>query len=147
MFCQYIFTTTTLQTTFSKLFFAFVFCFVKHKSVEIFNAQIMWLAFINYKQQIHWIFKYLIINVDWKGQFIFIAKSINANVVFHFSFTKRFFPHGKSNSVIIKIINQLFIFLGNSLWCIFMELICLTWLQIKHFDCCFLCWLVLFLTF
>ena len=40
MFFQYIFTTKTQQATLAKVSFVFIFCFVKHKSVKIFDMQI-----------------------------------------------------------------------------------------------------------
>ena len=119
MFNEYIFTTKTLQTTFAKAVFVFVFCFVKHKSVKIFGVHIMWLVFINYKQQVHWIFEILIRNVHWKSQLIFIAKYIDTNVIFRVNFTKIFFWYRKCNFSVIKIINKLFIFLRNSFWMYF----------------------------
>ena len=112
MFCQYIFTTETLQTTFAKVF---ILCFVKDKSVKIFDVHIIWLVFINYKQQIYRIFKFLIWNVDWKSQLVLIAKHINTNIVLRFNLAKILFSHRKSNSIN------------------FIGLICLTWHHKKHF--------------
>ena len=40
---------------------------------------------INYKQQTHKVFKFLIWNINWKSQPIFITKHINVNVVFCFN--------------------------------------------------------------
>ena len=91
MLCQQIFATKTLQTTLAKVFFAFTLCFVKHTFVKIFDVHIVWLVFINYKQQIHRISKCLIRNVYWKGQFVFITNHINAYVVFCLNLAKIFF--------------------------------------------------------
>ena len=117
MFCQHIFTTETLQTTLAKLFFVLILCFVKHKSVKIFDIHIMWLVFINYKQQIHQVFKFLIWSFNWKSQLVFITKHINANVVFYFNLAKKLFSHRKTNSIII--IRKLFVVLCNSFWVYF----------------------------
>ena len=68
-----------------KVFFVFVLCFVKHKSVKIFDEHIMQFIIINYTQQTHKVFKFFIWNVNWKSQPIFITKHINANVVFCFN--------------------------------------------------------------
>ena len=97
-----------------KYFFVFILCFVKHKSVKIFDIHIMWLVFINYKQQIHWIFEGLVWNVNWKSQFIFIIKHVNANIVLFSNLAKIFFSHRKPNPIIIKIISKFFIFPCNS---------------------------------
>ena len=78
MFCQHIFTTKTLKTTFAKAFFVFILCFVKHKYVKIFDVHIIQFIIINYK---HRGFKFLIWNVNWKNLFIFIAKHVDANIV------------------------------------------------------------------
>ena len=122
MFCQHIFTSKTLQTTFTKVFFVSIFCFAKHESVKIFDIHVMWLVFISYKQQIHRVFKFLIRNANWKSQLVFITKHIDTNVVFCFNLPKIFFSHTKLNPSIIKIISKLVI----SLY-IFTGLICLTW--------------------
>ena len=82
MFCQYIFITKTLSIILAKPFFVFVFCFEEHKSVKVFNVHIMWFIIINEKQQIHWVFKFLISKVNWKNTPIFITKHINTNI-FH----------------------------------------------------------------
>ena len=147
MFCQYIFSTKTLQKTFAKVFFAFVFCFVEHKSVKIFDVHIMWLAFINYKHQIYRIFRFLIWNVDWESQFLFITKNIHENFVFCFNSTKIFFWYRKFNSVINKIINNSLSFRVILSVCIFTGLICLTWHQRKHFRSLFLMLISLFFEF
>ena len=118
-FCQYIFTPKTLLPTFEKLFSVFIFCFVKHESVKIFYIHIMWLVSIDYKQQIHWIFKFLVWSVDWKGQFIFITKKIDASLVFCFNFTKIFFWYRKFDFTAIKIVKKRIMFLRNSLWMYF----------------------------
>ena len=133
MFCQHIFTTKTLQTTFAKLFFVFILCLMKRKSVKIFDIHIMWLFFINYKQQSHRAFKFLIWKENWKSQFVFITKHVNANVVFYFDIAKVFFSHRKINFIIIMIINK---YLSSHVIlsvCMFTGLICLTWHQRKHF--------------
>ena len=118
MFCQHIFTTKALQTTLGKVFFVFIFCFVKHKAVKIFDIHVMWLVSISYKQKIHWVFKFLIWKVNWKNQFIFITIHINANF-FCLVFTKIFFIYRKFDSIIIKTINKLIISLCNSFWMYF----------------------------
>ena len=41
MFYQHIFTTKSLQTTFAKVFFNLIFCFLKHESVKIFDVDII----------------------------------------------------------------------------------------------------------
>ena len=120
MFCQHIFTTKTLQTTLTEVFFVFIPCFVKHKSVKIFDVHIMRFITISYKQQIHRVFKFLIWNVNWKNQLIFITKHVNANIVLFFNLAKIFFSHRKKlNSMTIKIINKVFIFPCNSFWMYF----------------------------
>ena len=80
--------------------------------------------------------------------FTFIAKNIDANVAFHFKFTKFFFWHRKFHSIIIKIINKFFNFLRISFWMYFY------WVNMPNmtpkkiiFDQYFWCWLVLFLNF
>ena len=83
------------------------------------DTHIMWLAFISYQQQTHPVFKFLIWNVNWKTQLVFITKHINANVVFCFNLTKIFLSYKKLNSIIIKIISKLFVILCNSLWIYF----------------------------
>ena len=117
--CQHIFTTKTLYTVFAKIFLICMLCFVKHKSVKIFDVHIMRFIFISYEQQIHWIFKFLILDMNGKSQLIFITIHINANILFRFNLAKIFFSHRKSNSIIIKIIIKFFIFLCNSFWMYF----------------------------
>ena len=128
-------------------YFLFLFCFVKYKSVEIFDRQVIWLAFINYKQHIYRVFKFLIWNVDWKNQLVFIAIQANANVVFRFNLAKSFYSNRKPNLIIIKIINKLFILLCNSVWMHFTGLICLTWHHKEHFWSLFLMLISPFLDF
>ena len=101
------------------LFFCFCFCFVKHKSVKIFDIHVMWLVFINYKQQIHQVFKFLIWNVYWKNQLVFITIHINANIALFRTFARIFLIYRKLNSIIIKIISELFISLCNTFWVYF----------------------------
>ena len=108
MLCQHIFTTKTLQKTFAKVLFVFIFCFVKDKYVKIFDTHIMWLAFISYEQQIHHVFKFLIWNLNWKSQLVFITKHINANVSFCSSLAKIFFSQRKLNSIIRLLTSFLF---------------------------------------
>ena len=110
MFCQQPFQKHTLSS---------FFVFLKHKSVKIFDIHIMWLVFISYKQQLHWIFKFLIWNVNWKSQFVFITIQINANVVFRFNIAKIFFSNRKPNPIIIKIISKLLLIFCNSFWMYF----------------------------
>ena len=141
MFCQHIFTSKTLQTTFTKVFFVSIFCFAKRESVKIFDIHVMWLVFISYKQQIRRVFKFLIRNANWKSQLVFITKHIDTNVAFCFHLPKIFFSHRKLNPSIIKIISKLFISL-----CIFTGWICLTWRHKIFFDHYFWCLLVLFRT-
>ena len=75
------------------------------------------LVFISYKQQqVRRVFKFLIWNINWKSQFVFITIYINANNVLFFSLAKIFFSYRETNPIIIKIISQLFIILCNSLW-------------------------------
>ena len=50
---------------------------------------------------------------------MFITKKIDANVAFRFNFTKIVFQHRKFNSIIVKIVNKLLIFLRNSFWMYF----------------------------
>ena len=119
MLCQHMFTTKTLKTTLAKEVFVFILCFVKHKSVKIFDAHIMQFITINYKQQIYRVFKYLIWNVNWKCQFVFITKHVNANIVLFFNLAKIFFSHRKPNPIIIKIINKFFTLPCNSFWMYF----------------------------
>ena len=103
-----------------QMYFLFLFFVLWNLNLSAFDVHIMWLAFNDYRQQIHWNFKFLIWNVDWKGWFIFISKHIGANVIFHFNFTKIFFWYMKFNFSVIKTI-------------IFTAKICLTWCQRKHF--------------
>ena len=118
MLCQLIFTTKTLQAILTKVFFVFILCFVKHKSVKIFDIHIMWLVFISFKQQKR-VFKFLIWNVIWKRQLVFITKHVSPNFVLFFNLAKIFFSHRKFSSIIIKIINKFFIFPCNSFWVYF----------------------------
>ena len=74
---------------------------------------------MDYAQQIHWTFKHLIENVNWKVWFIFIIKNIDGNVIFSFNFDKIFFWYRKFNFAVIEIIKKLFIFLCNSFWIFF----------------------------
>ena len=113
-----MFTTKTLKTTLEKVFFVFILCFMKHKSVKVFDVHIMWLIFINHKQQIQWVFKLLIWNIDWKNSPIFITKCINANVFF-FNLANIFFSHRKLNFIIMQIISKFFVILSNSFWMYF----------------------------
>ena len=110
LFYQHIFTAKTLLTTFAKVFFVFIFCLVKHKSVKIFDVHIMRFITINYKQQVHPIFKFFLKSV------CFHNKYINANVFSFFNLAKKIFWNKKPNPTIIKIINKLFIFSRNSFW-------------------------------
>ena len=41
MLYEHIFAAKTMQTTFGKVFLVFIFHFVKHKSVKIFDVHIM----------------------------------------------------------------------------------------------------------
>ena len=109
----------TMQATLAKVLFVFILCFVKNTSARIFDIHIMWLVFINYKKQIHRVFKFLIWNVDWKNELIFVTKYVNANVAFCFNLAKIFFSHRKLNPTIIKIISKLFIILYNYFWICF----------------------------
>ena len=104
------------KKTLAKVFFVFILCFVKHKSVKIVDIHIMWLVFISYKQEVYRVFKFLIWNVNWKSQLVFITIHINANVAFLFNLAKIFLSQRKLNPVIIKIISKLFIGLSNSFW-------------------------------
>ena len=97
-----------------KIISGFILCFLKHKSVKMFDMHITWLVFISYMQQIHRVFKFLIWDVKWKSQFVFITKHVNANIVLFFNLGKIFFSHRKFNSILIKIINKLFVILCNS---------------------------------
>ena len=119
IFCQHFFTTKTLKTTLAKAFFVFIICFVKHESVNIFHIHIMWLVFINYKQQIQRVFKFLIWNVNWRNQLVFITKHVNANTVLLFNLAKIFFLHRRFNPIIIKIIIKFFISPCDSFWMYF----------------------------
>ena len=114
MLCQHNFTTKTLRTALANVFFVFILRFVKNKSVKIFDIHIMWLAFISYKEQIYRIFKFLISNVDWKQQLVFITNR-------------------KLNPIIIKVINKFLPFSVILSGCIFTELIYLTWHYKKYF--------------
>ena len=89
----------------------FLFLFFVLWNINLLKSLIkslMWLVFISYRQQIHWVFKSLILNVDWKNLPTFITKHINANIVLRFNFTKIFFSHRKLNSNMIKIISKFF---------------------------------------
>ena len=119
MFCKHSFTTKTLWTTFAKVFFVFIFRFTKHKSVEIFNVQMMQFIIINYKQQIHRGFKCLIWNVNWKNKLVLVTKHINTNTFLFLNLAKKFFLHRIFNFIIIKIISQFFILFCNSIWMYF----------------------------
>ena len=119
MLCQHIYTTKKLLTTFTKVFLVFIFRFMKHKSVKIFDIHIMWLVLINYKQHILRVFKFLIWNINWKNQFSFITKHVNTNVVLFLNHAKIFSPHRKPTFIIIKIISKFFVILCNSFWMYF----------------------------
>ena len=133
MLCQHVFAAKTMQTTSAKVFLVFIFRFVKHKSVKIFDVHVTWLVFINYKQQIYRVFKFLIWDVNWKSQLVFITTHIIANIVFCLNLGKIFFTNRKLNSIIIKIISKFFVILCNSFWMCFMALICLTWHHQRYF--------------
>ena len=107
------------KKTFAKVFFVFILCFVKHKSVKIFDVHIMQFITINYKQQIHRVFKFLIWKVNWKNHLIFITKHVNVNIVLFFNLAKIFFSNSKSNPIIVKIISKFFIFSRNFFWMYF----------------------------
>ena len=102
-----------------KYFLFSFFCFVKHKSVKIFDVHVIWLVFISHKQQIHRIFKFLIWNVNSKTQFILTTIHVNANVLLFLSLAKIFFSHRKFNPIIIKTISKFFIVLCDSFWMYF----------------------------
>ena len=120
-----------------------IFCFYslfseRYKSVKIFNVHIMPFITMNYKQKIHWVFKFLIWNANWKSQFVFITKHINARIKF---------PTGNS---ILSQSRSLASFLSSRVIlseCIFTGLIRLTWHRKNTFDLYFWCWLVLFWDF
>ena len=114
-----VFPTKTLQTNVAKVFFVFISCFVKHKSVKIFDVHIMRFITINYQQQIHGVFKFLISNINWKSQFALKTKHVNLNIVFYFNLANIFFWNRKPNPIIIKIISKFFIFPCNSFWMYF----------------------------
>ena len=134
MFCQNTFTTKTLQTTLAKVFFVFIFCFVKHKSVKVFDVHVMRFIIINYKQQIHRVFKFLIWNVNWKNQPILVTKHVNGNVVLFFNLAEIFFLHREFNSIITSFLSSRVIISG----CILTGLIWLIWHHKKHFWSLFL---------
>ena len=119
MLCQHIYTTKKLLTTFTKVFLVFIFRFVKHKSVKIFDIHIMWLVLINYKQQILLVLKFLIWNINCKNQFSFITKHFNTNIVLFLNNAKIFSLHRKPIFIIIKIISKFFVILCNSFWMYF----------------------------
>ena len=49
MLYEHIFAAKTMQTTFGKVFLVFIFHFVKHKSVKIFDVHIMQFITITYE--------------------------------------------------------------------------------------------------
>ena len=118
MFCRHIFTTKTLQTTFAKVFFVFIFCFVKHKYVKIFDVYKCDLS-SSIKQQIYRVFKFLIWNINWKSQLTFIIKHANVYIVFHFNLAKIFFLHEKLSFIIIKFFSNFLSVFLNSFWIFF----------------------------
>ena len=118
-FCQHIFTTKTPQTTLAKILFVFILCFVKHKSVKIFDIHILPFIAMNYMQQIYQVFKFLILKVNWKRLFVLITKHVNANVVLFLNLAKILFFHRKFDSIIIKITNTIFIFFCKFFWMYF----------------------------
>ena len=126
------------KKTLAKVFFVFILCFVKHKSVKIVDIHIMWLVFISYKQEVYRVFKFLIWNVNWKSQLVFITKHVSANVVLRFNFIKIIFSQRKPNPIIIKTISKPSIFSCILSGSIFTGLICLTWHHKKHFWSLFL---------
>ena len=99
--------------------FLFLFLFVKHKSVKIFDVYTIRFITINYMQQIHRVFKFLIRNVNQKNQTILATKHVNANIILFFNLAKVFFLNTKVNSIIFKIISKFFIFLCNFFWMYF----------------------------
>ena len=113
------------------MFFVFILCFVKHKSVKIFDIHIMQFITIKYKQQIHRVFKFLIWNGTWKSQPIFVTKHFNANVVFSFNPAIIFFLQRKI-SIIMKLFSTFLTSFVNLSGCIFTGLIGLTWHHKKH---------------
>ena len=121
-----------------KIYFFVFLCFVKQKSSKIFDVNIMWLVFISYKQQTYHVFKFLIWNVDWENQLVFITIHGNANAVFHLNFAKIFFLHRKLNPTIIKITHKFLSFCIILSGCTFTGLRCLTWHHKKHFWSLFL---------
>ena len=114
-------------------FFFFISCFVKHKSVKIFNIHVMWLIIIIQKQQIHRVLKFLVRNINWKNQLIFITKHVNSYILFHLNLAKIFFLHRTLNSNIIKCFSNFFVSFLILSGCSFEGLICLTWHHKKHF--------------
>ena len=116
---------------------------MKQKSVKIFDIHMMWLVFINYKQQIHRVFKFLIWNINWKSHLVFITKQVNANFFLSQSCWNLFLA--QETFIIKNIISKLFVILCNSFWIHFYRLICLTWHQRKHFWSLFFILIILFL--
>ena len=100
-------------------YFLFLFFLLWNINLSKSLMYTQWLVFISYKQQIHWVFKILIWNVDWKSQLVFVTVLIDANTVLFFNFATIFFLHRKFNPIIITIINKLFIILWNYFWMYF----------------------------
>ena len=114
------------------MFFIFTLCLITHKSVKIFNIDMVWLIFICYHQKRHTVFKVFIRYMSRIRQTIFITKHINANFILLFNLLKIFFRDRKFNTFIIKIINHVlsaFVILSG---CIFSGFKCLIWHQRKH---------------
>ena len=138
MFCQDIFITKALQTVLAKVSFVSAFCFVKHKSVKIFHVHIIRFIIINYEQQIHRVFKFLIWNVSWKRQPIFLTKYVNTNIVSCFNLAKIFLFYRKIIIIIIKLFNKFFIFFWDSFSAYFYTINMPMWHHKKHFWSLFL---------
>ena len=131
IFYQHIFATKTLQTTLANTFLVIIFHFMKHKSAKIFNIHRVWFIIIKKKQQIHWIFKFFFRKINWKNQFIFRTKYVNANI-YLFNLFKILFFYRKLKSTIIKFFSNFFVDFFIFPGCYLEGLICLTRHHKKH---------------
>ena len=109
------------QQLLQKYFFIFIFlfCFVKHKSVKVFDVHIMRFITINYKQQIHRVFQFLIWNVNWKSHLVFITNTLMQMLFFFSILLKSFSRTRNSIPSYSRSLASFFIFPCNSFWIYF----------------------------
>ena len=80
MFCQHIFTTKKMQATLTKVFFVFVFCFVKHKFVKISYPHNV-TCFHQLQATNPPSFQIFDLKRNWRSQPFFVTKHVNANII------------------------------------------------------------------